>query len=425
MMQLRAQKRTGLLNVDAEGARTFVYIKEGIPIFAEEGSAGETLGRLLVRLKLLTHEQYLEVLSKMTEAMFFNEQIRFGETAVELGYLGEEEVQRALYDQVRWKVVRCFQRSELEWTFQESSSHVEDVAELPMSIEALVFIAMLWLDAERRGELALDEVMEKYALVPEAERASLAERLGLDDDVAKGLGRLGGRLKVKELIARGDELNLEPLIGALRMLGLGRFSDQAAREEVRAPAPPPAPFDRVVTHRQSTPIAFDRRRTSRVLAKIGAERPSSKQDDADLFREPATQHERRLLGEQAFQRGRAHLAAERNAPASRALKRAAELAPENEEYALLALWCDTKNRLWVDAQAQEQVRTAATTALRHDPNLAFGYFVLGSVAFTTGDLEKAKRYFSRALVLDSSLTDAARHLRLVQGRLDGGRGTKA
>jgi hypothetical protein len=57
LLALRAARRTGVLDVRGEGIQTFVYLSEGVVVFAEEGTGGETLGRLLVRQGVLTQDQ--------------------------------------------------------------------------------------------------------------------------------------------------------------------------------------------------------------------------------------------------------------------------------------------------------------------------------------------------------------------------------
>ena len=94
MLALHREGRTGVATIESEGVRTFVYLREGVVVFAEEGTNGETLGRLLVRQQLLSQEHYVEIIGKMTDAFVLNEQLRFGEVAVELGYLTEDQVRK-------------------------------------------------------------------------------------------------------------------------------------------------------------------------------------------------------------------------------------------------------------------------------------------------------------------------------------------
>jgi hypothetical protein len=155
MLVLRNERRTGMLRVESDTTKTFVYLREGVPVFAEEGSHGETLGRLLVRQRVLTQEQYVTVIQNMTDALVLNEQLRFGELAVELGFMTEEAVTKALVDQMRWKIVRIFQRDDVRWELLESASHLDGIGHFPMRIEALVLDAVRWVDDEAKDAAGL------------------------------------------------------------------------------------------------------------------------------------------------------------------------------------------------------------------------------------------------------------------------------
>src|SRR5689334_10639867 len=96
MLALQAEKRTGVLEVRAEGIRTLVYLSEGRPSYAEEGTLDETLGRLLLRKRKLTYSDYKRVINQMSQAMIRGEQLRFGEAVVALGLLTDADVGDAL-----------------------------------------------------------------------------------------------------------------------------------------------------------------------------------------------------------------------------------------------------------------------------------------------------------------------------------------
>ncbi|MFO0617440.1 MAG: tetratricopeptide repeat protein [Polyangiaceae bacterium] len=458
MLGLRSQERTGVLRISVGDTQTFVYLKSGDPIFAEEGSAGETLGRLLLRQNRLTQTQYLEILSKMTDALFFNEQIRFGETAVALGYLTEQQVETALRDQVRWKIVRCFQADEATWTFEDNPSVIEDVGDFRMALEGLVLDAVLWLDADRRSALGLGEAQEKYLFVPPPARVRFVEALRDEAGLEAFLAQCDGQRTTRQLLAANAAGSLDPeaIVTTLLMLGTGRLTPERQAQPPREPPPrrdeardprsfvplpgakPPEPPARPappagprppLRPRSLTPFAkktpegaivietIDHKKTSEIVGKLHRE-PPRHPADAELARTPASPHEQRLLAEQAFQRGRVHLDAERTAQALTAFKRAVELAPDNPEFSLLTLWCEARSRVWADEDAAAELRRRAALAVSRDPNLAFGYHILGYLAFAAQDLERAKKFFARALKLDPSIKDAERHLRLTQARLD-------
>ena len=115
MLVLRDEKRSGVLEVEAEGVRTSIYLLDGVPVFAAEATAGETLGRLLVRQGVMTQEECNVVLARMTAVPAGKEPQRFGAAAIDLGLLTEAQLQHALAQQAKWKMVFLFQRENPEW----------------------------------------------------------------------------------------------------------------------------------------------------------------------------------------------------------------------------------------------------------------------------------------------------------------------
>lgn len=430
---LRAKQRTGRLTVDADSSRTFVYLREGHIVFAEEGTQGETLGRLLVRQKLLSQEQYLTVLSKMTDALVSNEQIRFGETAVELGYLSEQQVRSALVDQVRWKVVRCFMREAPTWSFVDGESLLDDVPELLMTLEGLFFDAAQWFEREQNFECGLEKVLGRYVFLEPGSRMPFAYALSLDDAFTDALSMFDGQRTTSELLQRSPVAGfpMEAVLTTLAVLQPACFLEQRLAPKVdparspataaRAPAAvAPAPAAAPIPARPAIPVAIappiDRARVSQVFQRI-AEQPRARVAQEAHFREPKSDQERRLLAEQAYQHGRKQLDAGRFELALPHLRRAVELEPDGKEYRLVVDFAEQRDRLTTDTVASTRLRRAAVEILRADPNFAYGFYVAGYLQFAGGDYPAAKRYLLRSLSLDPTLTDAERYLRLCELRM--------
>ncbi len=430
---LRAKQRTGRLTVDADSSRTFVYLREGHIVFAEEGTQGETLGRLLVRQKLLSQEQYLTVLSKMTDALVSNEQIRFGETAVELGYLSEQQVRSALVDQVRWKVVRCFMREAPTWSFVDGESLLDDVPELLMTLEGLFFDAAQWFEREQNFECGLEKVLGRYVFLEPGSRMPFAYALSLDDAFTGALAMFDGQRTTSELLQRSPVAGfpMEAVLTTLAVLQPACFLEQRLAPKfdparspataARAPAAvAPAPAAAPIPARPAIPVAIappiDRARVSQVFQRI-SEQPRARVAQEAHFREPKSDQERRLLAEQAYQHGRKQLDAGRFELALPHLRRAVELEPDGKEYRLVVDFAEQRDRLTTDTVASTRLRRAAVEILRTDPNFAYGFYVAGYLQFAGGDYPAAKRYLLRSLSLDPTLTDAERYLRLCELRM--------
>src|SRR5579863_561800 len=107
MLAAQAGRRAGAFNVSAAGVTTHIFFSQGNVVFADQGTLGDTLGRILLRDGLLTSDQYAAALDYMTRRLIDPEPMRFGEALVELGVLDTDEVTAALAAQVRRKVTRC------------------------------------------------------------------------------------------------------------------------------------------------------------------------------------------------------------------------------------------------------------------------------------------------------------------------------
>jgi tetratricopeptide (TPR) repeat protein len=118
VLDLVADRRTGVLDVLSEGVRTQIYFDDGKPVFADDEALGESFGRLLMRQGVITNDQFVRVIDDMTRAAMGNSQLRFGEVAVNLGVLTPEKVERGLADQVCGIIARSLQRALSEWTFR-------------------------------------------------------------------------------------------------------------------------------------------------------------------------------------------------------------------------------------------------------------------------------------------------------------------
>jgi len=66
--ELIVDRRTGVLDVRADGVGTRIYFAAGKPVFAEDDAPGETFGRLLMRQGVITNAEFVRVIDAMTLA---------------------------------------------------------------------------------------------------------------------------------------------------------------------------------------------------------------------------------------------------------------------------------------------------------------------------------------------------------------------
>jgi hypothetical protein len=155
LLEIGRSRRSGLLDAEGPRARVRLYLEDGIVVFADEGTVGETLGRILVREKVLSEEQYAAALEWMADLRGRGKGTKLGEVFVELGMLTPGQLHAALSAQVRQKVVRA-----LGWTgarvgFVECFGPLELAERFPTPVEPLVLAALRLADRERVAELFL------------------------------------------------------------------------------------------------------------------------------------------------------------------------------------------------------------------------------------------------------------------------------
>jgi len=134
---LAESRHSGIVEtVGEDGIRTDLFLRRGEVIFVEQGTLGETLGRLLQREGLLSQDEYAQVINRMTEKLIDTEQLRFGEAAVELGFVTGAQIHKALALQVRRKAVRCLATAQVDCTLRDDPDALDAVTAFPVPIAA-------------------------------------------------------------------------------------------------------------------------------------------------------------------------------------------------------------------------------------------------------------------------------------------------
>ena len=436
LVTLQRDKAWGTIDVDAGSTHTCIYVADGKPVFAEEGTLSDTLGRFLLREGVLSDTQYATILTRMTERLVESEPMRFGEVAVALGYLTVQQVHDALAAQIQQKVIRCLGQKQATFTFRASRDWTREVGRFPSDVEPLILHATETFD-EERIEALLRVTEPAYArLVGDAGELAVLFHLGAGE--ARWLAGVDGKQSTRDLLAGGGEIETGPILCALLLSG---------HLALEARATPPAEPN---MGRVSRPTQGARRRLilpPRISSKAPSQQepsPESRAQAEATLRQlwetrrartpvapsPKTPQEARLLAEAAFQLGLGHLRTGALARAAQELRQAAELLPAATEYAFHAQWAEFANE---QASLDETKRRAALKALvtsaeailEQVPDLGFAYYVLGQVQLHEGHDEAARRNFRRAHRLDAELVDAERHLRLLEVRKRGSTPSKS
>lgn len=395
LLAIHHEQRTGLLDVVRFGVRTILYFKAGTLVFAEQGTLGETLGRIMLEKKLLTEEQYATVIERMTDAIFQSEGMRFGEVAIQLGFIGPEIITEALREQTRRKFLNSLDWVRAQFQWEDAEEAVDEVAHFPSPFDALLLdgIRATWSDEQYAALLAplLD-------LVPVllSDPAELIARFGWDSRALRLLRRVDGVVTLRGLLEpgpmRGHEVRA--VLAALLL-----FADMTVAERVLTPQPaavPAAPAAPVPSPKAVV-------RPPAPAARAAAPAPDVRRS--------------RLEAESAFLLGKQHLAASHLQKAAEELRRAATLYPEAIEYELYASWVEMRLTRSEDPRERRRaLHELAVRAIEADRKLAIAHHVLGHVLLAEQDLAGALDCFLLARELDPTNSDAEDQIRLLRRR---------
>jgi hypothetical protein len=414
VLDLLADRRTGVLDVQADGVCTRIYFENGKPLFAEDEAPGETFGRLLVRQGVITNEQFIRVIDEMTLAATGDNQLRFGEVAVAQGVLTHEQVERGLADQVCGIISRSLQRDESQWVFDASSSVAKPPRSFSIEIDPIVLAAM-----RRLPETSMvDGVVTAHAeelVVLAADPRVLARRFDMKSPELAFLQTIDGSKRARDLLAaaRSPDVNGSALLATLILA-----------RAVTLVAHPPSDSGHHAAAEKSVPNAAQRPDSRLRDEAVGATAPMVREEakKRDVPGADASTHAARLAAEQAFQKGMALLRATQTASAAIELRRASALQPESLEYVLYATWAEARSRREIPSESdQHRLLEIAQKAKRRDPMFAFGTYVLGQLSMWAGDDATAKKWFYEALRLDPT-SEAGQQVRILARR---GTGTVA
>ena len=482
LLAIEREDLTGVLEFSALGVTTNIYARSGEIVFAEGGTIGETLGRMFIRAGRLTEEQVAAVLHRMTNGLADGRPLRFGDVLLEYGFLEEEELDLALTQQVKEKLIGCVFRGPARWQFSSGDPRVDRVGSHVVRTRPMLVEAASHLPERRLDEvLHLDENRYPEIVAPET---IVAAEFELTKSESLLLRDLDGTSSIHFILSKAGSPEVMPLLAALVLgggvelktaptnaqqasesrpippefrtarrarLGLpergtapmsvapagSAMATGALRGRADVPTRPPTASARLsAVDLSSIAVSAPERRSSRLnLAPAGVvaqdrAREAIERLATDLDRqkpgnergpaEPRDDRERRLMAESAFHQGRLFLHAEQAAQALPGLHRAFELCPEQHEYELYAKWARMLvNDTFAEDGPRREMQMLAAKLVKEDRACDLGFSILGHCAKHDGKEAAALRFFRRAATLDPKLVDAARLARLLSTRAAG------
>gem|GEM_PF-6637652 len=250
LLDVQQAKKTGAVDVRGEVARVRIFVEDGAIVHADEGTASETLGRLLVKEQVLSEAQYASAIAELTALRASGRTTKLGELVVERGLLTREQLHAALAAQVQEKVLRALAWPQAALSFLASDGPLAVAGRHPTSLEPLVLAA---LRAEPRDalEALLAQALDRHvslrsdvAVGGTAVRDDALARLSAfrfpraEESFARSLD---GSRTMRELLAEAPPSVDAPAVLAAMLLGEA-LDLQAAppSRSARAPSLPPA-----------------------------------------------------------------------------------------------------------------------------------------------------------------------------------------
>lgn len=461
LLELARSKKSGAIDVRGGASRVRLFVENGAVVFADEGTIGETLGRILVRENVLREDQYNAALERMAQLRADGKPKRLGEILLEMRVLTKAQLDAALSAQVRQKVVRAIGWGTSTFRFVECHGPLDVAARFATPVEPLV-LAALRLAPEDHVEELLDLALTRYPVLRgdgtprggalRAETLKRVDAFAFQPDEREFALALDGTRTAAEILGETSTISPAVILSALLLtdcldLNAGAGSTRASAvpgtgqakkaplRRLATPATPQRAIRPIVKKKAPSsvrPHVLEEREHARaVAARLKAAQsakkstpstppvaPSSGENVGELAlwkAEAALSTPKppidRLLAEQAFQAGKAHVRANDMAAAAVELKRAATLFPAME-YDLWAAWTAMRADKAGEASHVPAVRALAERALEEDPSLGFAYFVLGHLALRARDAVRARELFAKARALDPATTSDAKDVRL-------------
>ncbi len=469
---------TGVLKLKAQEIATTVYFLNGEPVFAEHGARGDTLGRVLLRLGIITEVHLSRAMKKMAKD---KGQARLGEVLIELKFLTANDVFTALQAQVRDKVLACFQWPTVEYTFEQGSAFVENTTIFNCKVAPLILEGVrFYYDPGRLGQLLepnfgahakltedIDTLGQRYKLsgreikflsafkgdqpLGKLRQQSSLDRVVTDQILATMLLTHSMELltqatkptaekeKRRRPLTRDNSTFIDDqereaiLTEYLRVKGRAdhvvlRVAEDATEELIESAFLQNAKkFSPEHTKELPTDLArkateiYSRMRAARdgLKAKLSQGSPPRPRKRRAVSSEKQPDERRaKLDAEAAYHRGQRYLS--QNAPggALAEFKTAVTLRPGAVEYRMALSYTEFLNTKNTEEREKLKGRAAelAKQALAQDPKTPRAHTILGQFARMDGNNGLAERMFKRALEVNPRDHDAQRELRLVRRR---------
>jgi len=405
LLQLQRQRQTGVLSVHAQQVHTLVYFKGGRAVFADEGTLGETLGRVLVDRGRITQEQYAHAIEVMKTQLEANSSMRMGELLVHLGLITVADVQDALVAQMGRRISRLMQFESVQWEFDPSAERTREVPVYPVRAEPWILDGIRrYYDRDRMG-MVLAGYWSGYVML-RAPIELITRCFSLSRDGTRLLATFDGTQTLHVWLGQQQD----------QAWWRGTSLALAGVLDVSVTPPSTRSLERAVGENPSlsAPGRTGQFQIPEVRTGAGLEGPPLDGDQAPT----SANRERleRIQAESALQRGIESLNKNEFGSAAADFELAMRAMPNVAEYELYEGWARLRSDGALNAAALAELEPLARNAAMQDSQHAFPSYVLGQVAQARGDEDTALRYLRVAAHRDPANKDCALQLKKLSRR---------
>lgn len=463
---LYGMKATGLLHLQRGEAKKIIYIKDGYPIFARSNVLSECLGRMLVRDGVITQVDCDASVERSRESGRLQ-----GTVLIEMGLLTPQELHEALARQVTEKLLSTFAWQDGTSQFAPGKDFKKSVTSIQLTPASLILngISRFWtppqleaflhplqndylkqasnpqyrfqdIELTKRGETTFSQCLGTLTLSQILDRHPLARREVQQILVALLISEMLETSTTTDEISAADMTSVhtdQPVDEKLRRkilddytqimqsdyfaaLGLNR---QCATPEVRrayyklAKEYHPDRFlGRGLSQEMSGKINEMFQFITQAYSVLSDPKNCSNYLDELVNGPKKTININQVIeAETAYQEGRTLLKVRRYSAASKPLKRAIELSPEEPEYLTHYAWAlfkaSPENR-----EAQKQAMEVLLASRELNPALDLSHLYLGHIYQVQGKDRHSEKSFELAVQANPNCTEALRELRLINLR---------
>jgi len=206
LSQLHRWRATGALLLRNQTMKKIVYVKEGAPLFVRSNLLSECLGQVLVRERMITHDECTESLERMQA-----EKRQQGTVLIEMGCISPANLAYALQLQQETKLYDLFAWPSGEYNFNPRAEAPPSQVALEGTSARILFEGIQRTYEEGRAARELGEIAQigSMRIRLSDEPLDRFQEMGLEADHARFYSLIDGRRMIKDLLAPGGLLPLD------------------------------------------------------------------------------------------------------------------------------------------------------------------------------------------------------------------------